>query len=180
MASLTPAQLEAAAEFGTAALQAFDQGGSFPPETAVGAAARMAGSFLLRSSGVALAQFKPGAPVPSEQADQEAPRLIQVLSAVLQRVGVTLDSAKLSAAQAAVKGPEEPFLQAQQTLEPRFAAIQDQFDLTDGEAADSAAAATAVLIKNCAGFLDPHVGFALAVYGLIEGSRTAPAMGGAG
>lgn len=178
MASLNAAQLEAAAEFGTAALEAFDQGGSFPAETVVGAVARMAGSFLLRSSGVALAGSQPGAPVPSEQAEQEGPRLIQVLRAVLQSVGVTLDSSKLSAAQAAVKGPKEPFLQTQQNLEPRFAAIQEEHDLTDGEAADSAAAATAVLIKNCAGFMDPHVGFAIAVYGLLEGSRTTPAVSG--
>jgi hypothetical protein len=176
MGSLSTAQLEAAAEFGTAALQAFDQGGSFPAETVIASVARMAGSFLLRSLGLPLAQMPPGSAVLSDEANLQGPRLIQVLGAVLQSLGVRLDPASLSAAQAAAKGPKESFLQTQETLEPRFIAIQDKYDMTEAEAADSAAAATAVLIKNCAALLDPHVGFSLAAYGFIEGSKTVPAM----
>jgi len=45
VASLNQAQLQAAREFGTAAMKAFDEGGTFPAEVVIGSAGRMAGSF---------------------------------------------------------------------------------------------------------------------------------------
>lgn len=174
MASLNQAQLQAAAEFGTTAMQVFDQAGTFPAETVIGSTARMAGSFLFRSLELPLTGVQPGSVVLSEQANQQGPRLIQILGAVLESVGVKLDSSKLSASQRTAKGQKESFLETQRVLEAKFAAIRDKYDLTDSEAADSVAVATAVLIKNCSIFLDPHVGFGLAVYGFIEGSKTAP------
>lgn len=176
--ALSQAQLNAASEFGTTAMQAFDEGGTFPAETVIGSVARMAGSFLFRSFELPLAGAQPGTVVLSEQANQQGPRLIQVLSAVLQSVGVKLDKSKLSAAQASAKGVKESLLETQNVLETRFAEIRDKHGLSDGEAAESAAVATAVLIKNCSKLLDPHVGFSLAVYGFIQGSKTAPAAAG--
>ena len=178
MTSLNEAQLQAASEFGTTAMQAYDQGGTFPAETVIGSSARMAGSFLLRSLELPLSGIQPGSIVLSEQANQQGPRLIQILESVLQNIGVKLDSAKLSASQRTTKGLIESFLETQKVLEGRFAAIRDKYALTDGEAADAVAVATAVLIKNCANLLDPHVGFSLAAYGFIEGSKTAPAVFG--
>lgn len=173
--ALTQAQLNAANEFGTAALRAFDQGGTFPAETVIASVARMAGSFLLRSFGLSLSGVQPGTVVLSEQANQQGPRLIQLLGGVLQSVGVTLDKSKLPPA----RGVKESFLQTQGVLETQFAAIREKYGLSDGEAAESAVVATAVLIKNCASLLDAHVGFGLAIYGFIEGSKTAPALSGA-
>lgn len=178
MASLNQAQLQAAGEFGTTAMKAFDQGGTFPAETVIGAAARMAGSFLFRSLGLPLTGIQPGSVVLSEQANQQGPRLIQILGAVLENLGVKLESSKLSADQRAARGQKESFLETQKILEERFGAIRDKYGFSDGEAADSVAVATAVLIKNCSNLLDPHVGFGLAVYGFIEGSKTAPAVSG--
>lgn len=176
MTSLNQVQLQAAGEFGTTAMQAFDQGGTFPAETVIGATARMAGSFLFRSLGLPLTGAQSGSVVLSEEANQQGPRLIQILAAVLQNIGVKLDSSKLSAAQGAAKAPKESFLETQSVLEERFVAIREKHGLSDGEAADSVAVATAMLIKSCSHSLDPHVGFGLAVYGFIEGSKTAPAV----
>lgn len=176
--ALTQAQLNAAGEFGTTAMQAFDQGGTFPAETVIGSVARMAGSFLFRSFRLPLTGIQPGSVVLSEQANQQGPRLIQLLGSVLQGVGVKLDQSKLSAAQATVRGLKESFLETRTALEAEFSAIRDKHGLSDSEAADAAAVATAVLIKNCSSLLDPHVAFSLAVYGFIEGSKTAPAAAG--
>jgi len=178
VASLNQVQLQAAGEFGTAAMQAFDQGGTFPAEMVIGATARMAGSFLFRSLGLPLTGVQAGSVVLSEQANQQGPRLIQILATVLQNIGVKLDSSKLSAAQGAPRGLEESFLETQKVLETRFVAIRERHGLSDGEAADSVAVAAAILIKRCSNSLDPHVGFALAVYAFIEGSKTAPAVYG--
>lgn len=175
MTSLNQAQLQAASEFGTAAMKAFDQDGTFPAEIVIGSVARMAGSFLFRSFGLPLTGIQPGSVVLSEQANQQGPRLVQILGGVLESMGVKLDSSKLSASQR-TKGQRESFLETQEALEMRFAAIRAKYGLSDGEAADAVALATAVLIKNCASLLDPHVGFGLAVYGFIEGAKTAPAL----
>jgi hypothetical protein len=178
MASLNQAQFQAASEFGTTAMQAFDQAGTFPAETVIEATARMAGSFLFRSLGLPLTGVQPGGVVLSEQANEQGPRLIQILGAVLKNIGVKLDSSKLSASQQTARGQRESFLQTQKILEAPFVAICDKHDLSDSEAADSLAVATAVLIKNCSNLLDPHVSFGLAVYAFIEGSKTAPAVSG--
>lgn len=175
MASLNQAQLQAVSEFGTAAMKAFDQDGTFPAEIVIGSVARMAGSFLFRSFGLALSGIQPGSVVLSEQANEQGPRLIQILGGVLENLGVKLDPSRLSASQRTTRGQKEPFLETQKLLETRFTAIRQKHGLSDGEAADSVAVATAVLIKNCASLLDAHVGFGLAVYGFIEGSKTAPA-----
>jgi divalent metal cation (Fe/Co/Zn/Cd) transporter len=42
------------------------------------------------------------------------------------------------------------------------------------DAADSAAAATALIIQQSLPVLDPNVAFGIAVYGFIEGSKTVP------
>ena len=173
---LSQAQLNAATEFGTTAMQTFDRGGTFPAETVIGSVARMAGSFLLRSFGLALTGIQPGSVVLSEQANQQGPRLIQVLSAVLQGIGVKLDKARLSDHSTAAGHLQVSFLETQKALELQFTGIRNKYGLSDAEAADAVVVATAVLIKNCAGSLDPHAGFGLAVYGLIEGSKTAPAV----
>jgi hypothetical protein len=178
VAALNQAQLQAASEFGTTAMRAFDQGGTFPAETVIGSVARMAGSFLFRSFELPLAGIQPGSVVLSEQANQQGPRLIHILGGVLENIGVKLDSSRLSAGQQMARGQKESFLETQGVLEAQFVAIRDKHGLSDGEAAESLAVATAVLIKNCANLLDPHVGFDLAVYGFIEGSKTAPVPSG--
>lgn len=175
---LSQAQLNAASEFGTTAMQTFDGGGTFPAETVIGSVARMAGSFLMRSFGLPMTGIQPGSVVLSEQANQQGPRLVQVLGAVLQGIGVKLDQSRLSANPAAAGHLQEPFLETQEALEMQFAGIRNKYGLSDAEAADSVVVATAVLIKNCASSLDPHVGFGLAVYGFIEGTKTAPAVTG--
>ncbi|HEY7889278.1 MAG TPA: hypothetical protein VIC29_13740 [Steroidobacteraceae bacterium] len=176
--AISQAQLNAASEFGTTAMQAFDQGGTFPAETVIGGVARLAGTFLLRSFGLSPTATQPGSAALSEQPHQQGPRLIQLLGEVLQSIGVTLDKSKLSASHDSAKRLKASFLQAQDALEEQFAAIREKYGLSDGEAAESAAVATAVLIKNCANLLDPHLGFSLALYGFIEGSKTAPAAPG--
>ena len=109
MAALSQAQLQAASEFGTAAMKAFDQDGTFPAQIVIGSVARMAGSFLFRSFGLALSGIQPGSVVLSEQANEQGPRLIQILGGVLENLGVKLDPSRLSASQRMTRGQKEPF-----------------------------------------------------------------------
>ena len=66
------------------------------------------------------------------------------------------------------------FPDTQRKLEPVYGPIKDRFSLSSQEAAQAAAVATALLIRHCAQVMDPTVGFGIAVYGFVEGSKTAP------
>jgi hypothetical protein len=143
-------------------------------ETAVAAVARMAGTFLFRSFGFDLAGVAPGQAVLSEQANEAGPALIRVLAGALAELGVTLDEAKLGAPQLEASRPTLDFLATQGRLEPEFAAIRARHGLSLTEAADAAAIATAFMIHQCARVLDPSAAFGVAVYGFVEGTKTAP------
>ena len=65
------------------------------------------------------------------------------------------------------------FLETQKKVEPLYAPIKSSFALSDEQAAQAVAVATALLIRHCAKVLDPNVAFGIAVYGFIEGSKTA-------
>ncbi len=175
MDTITQPQIDAAQAFGNAVIAELQTGRGVHAETAVAAAARMAGTFLFRSFGFDAGAFVPGQAVMSEAANTAGPGLIRVLAGALAELGIPLDEQKLAAGQLDANRPSLDFLATQARLEPRFAAIRAQHGLSLTEAADAAAIATAFLIHQCARVLDPSAAFGVAVYGFIEGTKTAPA-----
>lgn len=174
MNSITQPQIDAAQAFGNAVIAALQTGRGVHAETAVAAAARMAGTFLFRSFGFDLATIAPGQVVLSEEANAAGPGLIRVLAGALAEIGIVLDEQRLGASQLPANRPTLDFLATQARLEPQFAAIRAEHGLSLTEAADAAAIATAFLIHQCARVLDPSAAFGVAVYGFIEGTKTAP------
>jgi hypothetical protein len=110
----------------------------------------------------------------SEQANEQGPRLVEVLSEILAQLGVELDRTRLGEEPGPDNQPQLGFLETQKLLEPPFAAIRSRHGLSEQESAEAGAVATALLLRQCAPVLDPHVAFNLAVYGFIEGAKTAP------
>jgi hypothetical protein len=174
VASLTQQQIEAAQEFSNAAIDALKTERGVHAETVVAGAARMAGTFLFRSFGFPNQGLEPGQVVLSDKANEEGPVLIQVLGGVLSHIGVTLEKDKLGDAASEQYQPNLGFLETQKLLEPRYLATQARLGLTQREAAEAAAVASAFLIQQCSAVLDPHAAFGVAVYGFIEGAKTAP------
>jgi len=70
--------------------------------------------------------------------------------------------------------PMVEFLDTQKKLEPAYAPIKARFSFTDRQAAEAVAVGTALLIRHAKDFLDPNIAFGIAVYGYIEGAKTAP------
>jgi hypothetical protein len=171
MVTLRRKQLEAAQALADATVDALKSEQGVHAETAIAAAARMAGTFLLRSFGFRLDGVEPGNVVLSEEANREGPRLVHVLGSFLAQLGIARDRGKLDEPS---DPPRRGFLETQRELEPRFAEVRDGFGLSLPEAAESAAVACALLIQRTARVLDPSVAFGIAVYGFIEGSKTAP------
>lgn len=174
MAQLTPAQVEAAREFANATLDALRGESGVHPETAISATARMAGSFLFRSFGLALGDAQPGQAVLSDEANRQGPALLAVLGTVLTHLGVVLDREQLATAVGPGNRSQLEFLASQRLLEPAYAAIRERHGLALPAAAEAAAVAAALLVQHSAEALDPHAGFGVAAYGFIEGTKTVP------
>lgn len=174
MQTISQQQIDAAQAFSNAAVTELKTERGVHAETAVAGVARMAGSFLFRSFEFPLPGLEPGQVVLSEEANEAGPRLIGILSGALAEIGVALDEQKLAAPQLAANQPHLDFLETQRRLEPRFAAIRAQHGLSLAEAAGAGALATAFMIHQCAGVLDPNTAFGVAVYGFIEGAKTVP------
>lgn len=60
-------------------------------ETAVSAAARMAGTFLLRSLDLPITKLEPGAPVLSDAANERGPELVEILALALREMKMAID-----------------------------------------------------------------------------------------
>jgi hypothetical protein len=117
---------------------------------------------------------EPGQPVLSEQANEHGPKLVAVLSEILTQLGVEVNRAKLGAEPGPNNQPQLRFLETQRLLEPPFAEIRTRHGLSEHESAEAVAVATALILRQCAPVLDPNVAYNLAVYGFIEGAKTAP------
>ena len=175
MGEISQTQFDAAERFANAAIEALRDERGVHAETAIAATARMAGTYLFRSFGFELEGEKPGQPVLSEQANEQGPRLVQILSGVLGQMGITPDQTKLDEPTGPENEPNLGFLETQKRLEADFNKIKEQLGISLNESAESAAVATAILIRECAEVLDPSIAFGIAVYGFIECAKTYPA-----
>jgi hypothetical protein len=174
MGSLSQRQIEAAQEFVNTTIDALKTERGVHAETAIAGAARMAGTFLFHSFGFTLEGVKAGQAVLSDKANEQGPRLIQILGSVLSHVGITLEKEQQDELPSAENRPLLGFLETQRLLEPRYLKIKDRLGLSLQEAAESAAVASALLIQQSAQVLNPNIAFKVAVYGFIEGTKTAP------
>jgi hypothetical protein len=144
-------------------------------ETAISMAARLSGSLLLRSFDLDINKFEPGSVLLSDKANEEGPQLINIVGSMLDNFGVALDRSKLGGSNA-LRG-EEPklsIIQSLALLQKDAMRIAEENRLSLKEAAQSAAMATAFVVKECAGSIGAEVGFNVAIYGIIEGSKTVP------
>lgn len=168
------AQVDAANQFVDATIAALKDGKGVHAETAVAATARMAGTFLLRSFGLPLDGIEPGSAILSDKANEEGLELLSILGGVLAHLGVDLDTGQLGDEPGPDTKPLLGFLETQRKLEPLYARIRERLGLSVKDAAEAAAAATALLIQRTLQVLNPNVAFHIAAYGFIEGAKTAP------
>jgi hypothetical protein len=143
-------------------------------ETAIAGAARMAGTLLFRSLGIAAAGTPPGTPVLSDAANEQGPLLVQTFGVGLVAEGI--DPSKITP-DLHIPEQNRPLLtlgETQAKLEPEIAAIAARHRLDDVLAAHACALAAATLVKRTTGVLEPRTGFAVATYALVEGSKTMP------
>lgn len=145
------------------------------PETVIAIAARLSGSFLLRSFNFDLDKLERGAIVLSAEANEQTPQLLGLLSGALTSRGIVLDTHKLGGDK--VQRGEEPklsFDEAIASLQDEVLAIAQKNNLDFEQTAQAATLATAFIIAECSGAIGSETALNVAVYGLIEGSKTVP------
>lgn len=163
--------------FAKAAFPALSSEDRLQAISVIAAMARMAGTYYFRSFGYAAMTLTPGQAVLSEEANQKGPELMNLAHEVLTRLGVRLPDADVRATLDPDDGASRPaldFAYTQPRLERAFAPIKAEHQLSNVEAGKAAACAVALLIYNCQSVLDPARAFGVAVYGFIEGTKTAP------
>ena len=170
----TRAQMEAAERMVEVIVKTLRTEKGTHAETAIAAAARMAGTFLFRSFALDVGGVPPGAPVLSDAANEQGPLLVQTFGVGL--VGAGIDPTQIKP-DLDIPEQNQPLLtvnQTQERIEPELRAIAAKHKLGDVQAAHACALAAAKLVKMTAAVLEPRTGFAVAAYGFIEGSKTMP------
>ena len=141
-------------------------------ETLIISVARMSGSLLFRSFGIKQA-LQPGTAVLSEQANIEGPKLMNLMFATLQQLGDTIGEGNLDREYASAKYSQLTFKESHERLAPFFLKYCEVGPISHRDAALGAAIASGILIHECKPVLDITKGAAIAVYGFIEGTKTA-------
>jgi len=173
----TPTQddLETTDEFYQAILSPLQSDRGVHAETAVAAAARMAGTFLFQSFNLPMTGITPGSAVLSDVANEQGPELIGALFGVLGALKVPLDPSKVTYDTPEENRPQWSVLETQSRLGATFRAAAARHGLADRRAAFASVMAAAWLIRDTASVLDPHIAAGIALYGFVEGAKTAPA-----
>lgn len=174
MFDLSKQQLDAAQEFATATIEALKTPQGVHPGTVVAATARMAGTYLFRSFHLKLSEVNPGQAVLSIEANEHGPVLMRIAGACLAKMKINIDNAQAGKPVDPKHKPTLDFLDTQKKLEPMYAPIKNPYGFSEREAAHSAAVATALMINYAKNYIDPSTAFNIAVFGFVEGTKTAP------
>lgn len=172
---ITEEQNQAANDFVDLIASRLGSGRAIHPETAIATSARISGSLLLRSFGFHLESREPGTVLLSTEANEEVPKLLRLLVSFLANNQITLDSTKLDAELTHHDAaPNLSTLQSLQLLQGDALQIAARHSLTLQQAAESAVLATGFIVKECAASIGAEVGFNVAAFGFVEGSKTVP------
>ncbi len=170
-----PNQFKASAELTHTILTKLATAKGVHAETAISAAARMAGTYLLRSSGLPLERFTPGTPIFSDIMNDRGPLLLRTVDEVLESLNIAVDPRQVDGNVPDDHQPHMELMDMQTLLDPSFDAVLHKYQLTVEEGAYAAAISTAVMIQKTAGVMNPYLGYAIAANGMVESCKTVPA-----
>lgn len=172
---ITAAQDRTAAQFVDLIASKLGSGRAVHPETAIASAARLAGSLLFRSFDLSVHGTRAGDVVLSHQANEEGVHLVNLLATMLHHFGVLLNQEQLGSDMANRGGaPELSVMESLALLQQDAIRIARAEGLALKDAAWAAAIATAFIVKECAKDIGAEVGFNIAAFGFVEGSKTMP------
>lgn len=147
--------------------------GKLHAETLIASVARTAGSLMYRSFGFDK-NIEPGTSVLSDQANIHGPKLMNGMLVTLNQLGSKLQERELNSEYLSTKFSQLSYKESTDRLAPFFLKYCEVAPLGLRDAAFGAAIATAILVHDCRNVLSVDKGAAIAVYGFVEGTKTAP------
>ncbi len=174
MNSIAKKHLDAASAMAEVLATRLGENRAVHAETAIACAARMAGTMLFRSFGLDTSTMTPGSVVLSEQANEKGPALVSIVIMMMQQYGLQPNKEKLADVANRGEPPRLTVLQTQELLDADLKRVCDEHHLDQEDGACACALATAWLVKECAPNVGLEVGFNIAAYGFIEGTKTVP------
>lgn len=142
-------------------------------ETLISSAARMSGSLMYRSFGFDK-NIEPGTSILSDQANIHGPKLMNLMLVTLQQLGQKIGEKDINREYTSAKDSQLIFKESVDRLAPFFLKYCEVAPMSYHDAALGAAIATGILIHDCREVLDVKKGAGIAVYGFVEGTKTAP------
>ncbi len=167
------ALIEAANFFNQASRARLTTNDQFHPETLILSVSRMAGSLMYRSFEFDPA-VEPGATVLSEQANTDGPKLMNVMFTTLRQLGSPISQEEVDHDYASAKLSPLSFKGSHERLAPLYLGYIEKMSLPLHDAALGAAIATGITVHDCSKVIPVEQGSALAIYGFVEGTKTAP------
>lgn len=152
-----------------------DSNRAIHPETAISASARLAGSLLLRSFNLDLNVGEPGLVLLCEEANEQGPILINILSGFLSASNIQINKEKIGGDETQRgEAPRLTTIESIALLQSEALNICKQNSLDMQSSAQAAALATAFVVKECSPQIGVETAFNVAILGFIEGSKTIP------
>ena len=142
-------------------------------ETLIVSVARMAGTLMYINFDFDK-NIKPGTTVLSEHANLHGPKLMELMFVTLRQLGHKVTEENLNKDYASSKFSQLSYQESCQRLAPFFIKYCEVAPISFRDAALGAAIATGILVHDCREVLAVENGAALAVYGFVEGTKTAP------
>lgn len=142
-------------------------------ETLIASVARISGSLMYRSFKFDLT-VEPGTSVLSDQANIHGPALMNMMLTTLNSLGSKIQEGNLIREYASAKYSQLSFKESHERLAPFFLKYCEVAPMSYYDAAIAGAVATAILVHDCRTVLDVEKGGSIAVYGFVEGTKTAP------
>lgn len=165
--------LAAADFFSDVARKGLTMEGRLHADTLIASVSRMAGSLMYQSFGFDK-DIPPGTIVLSPQADIHGSKLMNIMLETLRRLGHQIEESNLNSDFLSSKSPKLSFKESTDRLSMFFFKYCEVTHMALQDAAFAAAMAAGALIHDCREVLAIENGGAIAVYGFIEGTKTAP------
>jgi hypothetical protein len=141
-------------------------------ETLIVSVSRMAGSLMYKSFGFDNS-IVPGTSVMSEQANIHGPLLMNMLFATLKELGSPIAEESLDKEFLSSKLSQLSFKESLDKLAPFFLKYCEVAPISLQDGALGAAVAAGIIVHDCREAVSVEKGAALAIYGFIEGTKTA-------
>jgi len=142
-------------------------------ETAITAAGSMAGSLLLRATGIDLTALTPGSAVLVDRVNESGPHMVGFMAEVCVREG--LDPTSGWTGQISDEHRSRvPAIDLARDLYPGFAALAERFGIVGEMQPRIAAAAAIKLVRMGSQALNTELGKAIALWSMLSAAKTVP------